>query len=87
MRAIHLNAMSKYKIETGVPQPTWEEISKYPFIELNVGDSFLVPIADASPSSVNTSRTRFCSRNKGWKLRVLKVKEGTRVWCVSKPTP
>ena len=72
-----------YLIEKNVPYSA-VEISKYPFAQMEVGDSFLVPIKDASPSCIRTSSAQFQRNHPGFRfsIRISKKEGGTRVWRV-----
>lgn len=61
------------KIEPGIPMP-----AKFPFAEMKVGDSFLVP-AKASKNTVAVYATRH-ARKTGTKFTVRKTPEGYRCW-------
>jgi hypothetical protein len=72
-----------YKIEKDVPLPALvRRRSKYPFKDLEIGDSFVIPIkSDKSPSgiyaAISTARSR---HNIG--LTTARVEGGIRVWRV-----
>lgn len=66
--------MNPLPIDKGIPLPT-----KYPFAEMNVGDSFVVP-AKVNRSAVNVAAMRF-GRKHGMKFTVRLTKDGTlRCW-------
>jgi hypothetical protein len=68
--------MSDVQIEKGIPVPTRGRASKYPWNELQVGDSFLLPNDDApSASSLSTG-----AKKAGIKIKVREVENGVRVW-------
>ena len=75
-----------YAIESGVEIPTnakpkKEKVAKYPYAEMNIGDSFFVPSGERGGSLGN-----ICAMNKkmgerlGWKFVARTVEGGVRVW-------
>lgn len=76
-----------YKIEKGITIPAGSRgngggLVKYPFLLMEIGDSFLVPVSGTSNvkvmRSLNTRGTQF--KPKKFQTRV--VKGGIRVWRV-----
>lgn len=53
---------TKYKIESGVPMPKRGQICKYPFAEMNVGDSFALAASDRN--RIKTAAIKFGHRHK-----------------------
>ncbi len=82
-----------YEIDNNIPMPKLSEkgIRKYPFAEMNVGDSFLIPynISDKKEASkirnsVRVAGIHFGTRNeRDYKYNTAIVNEGIRVWRVS----
>lgn len=74
---------SGYAIEKGipVPHPRSPRQVRYPFRQMAVGDSFLIPSKDAF-ACVQQS-VRGAARSKGMKASVRKVAGGVRVWRVA----
>lgn len=76
--------MRKYKIEKGVPilETRGTRTEEYPFRDLEIGDSFLIP----SPSSKEKQSILSQAYNRGKKLNrrfvTRTVPEGLRVWRV-----
>lgn len=71
-----------FKIEKGVPVPEKlaKGMKKYPFDQLEVGDSFFVPMADnASPSSLFSAIAQ-ARKRLNINLFSAKVDGGRRVW-------
>lgn len=68
-----------YKVEKNVPIPTDSRAAKYPFGGMQVGDSFFVPVEDATYTSVAGSAYGYARRH-GMKMSVAKEDTGTRVW-------
>lgn len=70
----------KIVIEKGVPIPSVEKASKYPFGELEVGDSFVAPVGRNSVSALiyhwngKLSPKRFRARPE--------TEKSTRIWRV-----
>lgn len=69
------------KIETGVPMPTKGRGAprKYPWYEMNVGDSFLVP----GKTHKRWHATAKAERLTGFKFSVRTVEGGVRVWRIA----
>lgn len=77
----------KYPIEKGIPIPPKEIAGPYPFSDMEVGDSFKVPIVLNTPahrvySRCSTAIKRFRKDHPEWKfaLRTLKVEGYVRCW-------
>lgn len=69
-----------YQIEKSVPVPALSTRIHYPFSQLEVGDSFLVPEADKKKAaSVRACASSFAKKN-GWKLTCKQSDGGLRVW-------
>ncbi len=68
--------MSTYKIEKGIPVPEMGEASKYPFSQMEIGDSFLIPNKKTSQTGYMTNKyalkygRKFVSRQVGNDVRV-----------------
>jgi hypothetical protein len=74
----------QFKIEKGVPLPSWQTgragQSKYPFADLQVGDSFLVPhFAKTSQMSALIGRWQRTHSNQRFATRKVEG-GGVRVW-------
>ena len=74
-----------FEIETSVPVPEKGSRKKYPFSEMAVGDSFLVPCD--GDTRVRTQATTCSavkdfrnSQENGWAGRTSMVDGGVRVW-------
>jgi len=77
-----------YAIASGIPIPEKRyKTSKYPFSLMAVGDSFFVPIKEASPSTAQQAAQMYAKRHPGYKFvaRTLKREGGTRIWCIASP--
>lgn len=80
----------EYQIDKSIPMPQRTRIAKYPFAEMSVGDSFLVPVdfeellpktlrrmtAAKTIASANLRK----SRDDKTAFIVSEVPEGVRVW-------
>lgn len=70
-------------IDKGIQMPEYVEYDtsrKYPFADMEVGDSFLV--TSEKLIRVVHSRASQVGRKRGWKFIVRKVEGGSRVWRV-----
>jgi hypothetical protein len=70
-----------YQIEKGIPVPNLGRKRKYPFAEMEIGDSFLVPMGDGK--NVNSLRIsiRNLARFLAPKRFAISIQEGgLRVW-------
>ena len=75
------------KIDKGLELPDKQSggrETKYPYKELEVGDSYLVKLKKYSKSkhaSISSAAAQWVKRNElDWKFTVRKVDEGIRVW-------
>lgn len=68
--------MSDVQIEKGIPIPGRGGSSKYPWADLQVGDSFLLS-SDNAPSASSLSTG---AKKAGIKIKVREVENGVRVW-------
>lgn len=72
-----------YKIEKGVPKPSSRKLRIYPFAEMEIGDSFFIPLSDATtsqmPTQVRNAAIAFGHRH-GRKFSVYTEEGGYRVW-------
>lgn len=77
-----------YKVEKNIPTPIGS--SSYPFSEMELGDSFLVPFDETDPIEINKIRSRIwtgvrtfrANANRGFNVKIRKVENGLRVWRV-----
>jgi hypothetical protein len=67
-----------YKIESGIPIPKNQSKSKYPFSQMNVGDSIFFSGADSQSSPVKSAKSYF--KRKGQKCLIKREGDGMRVW-------
>jgi len=72
--------MFEIEIEKGVPQPD-AKTGKYPFRQMEVGDSFFAPLGSSDPNPFNTYATAKRIKD-GRKYSVRRVDGGIRVWRV-----
>lgn len=85
--------MAVFKVEKGVPAPKRHHRMKYPFREMEVGDSFFVPLTSTSglPSTLrsNISASARSVFGQSGRIETKTVEEsgvlGFRVWLVRDP--
>lgn len=68
-----------FQIEKSVPVPATRVNAVYPFAQMAVGDSFLVPSDQAKAASVRACASAYSKRN-GVKFVCKKTDDGIRVW-------
>jgi hypothetical protein len=79
-----------FTVETNVELPTRKggrSGSKYPFAQMDVGQSFLVGSADAKVTTLRSAIGAFMKGHTGYKFAVRAVEGGIRVWRVAGDTP
>lgn len=76
-----------YALCRDIPPPVFERKTrnaKYPFKDMQVGDSFFVPTEEVPPKGVSSIRaTAYAFKRKhasGAKFTILAVTDGIRVW-------
>lgn len=69
-----------FAIEKNIPVPDWRVRARYPFKDMQVGDSFLIPQGDRK--KVYPAASAAGARH-GKKFAVRKVDDGVRVWRVA----
>jgi hypothetical protein len=71
-----------FAIEKAIPLPPAAprpgRAYKYPFLQMEVGDSFLAGLADAE--KLWTAAWRFQQKHPAWQYRTRKSEEGVRIW-------
>lgn len=71
-----------FPVESDIPVPKRMRAgSKYPFVKLEVGDSFFVPKESQRAKIVRNAADDYAKRH-GVKFRVLQVEGGCRCWRV-----
>lgn len=80
-RATSLTTASTFKIERGVPLPPRGTQSAYPFSEMKVGDSFLVPLDGRKAVNIQHALW-FSAKRKGVHILTRSDSQGVRVWRV-----
>lgn len=74
--------MSEFKIEKGIPVPSHRGApSKYPWEQMEVGDSFFVPAEDTTKNFGSLARTS--GKRMGAKFTSRKLDGGWRVWRIA----
>ena len=73
-----------FQLETGIPVPPRASFgsvrgSKYPFADMEVGESFLVP-EDVKLTTIRSAIGAFNKNNKTVKFAVRNTDTGVRVW-------
>lgn len=80
---------SPFTVEKNVPIPrsNWTGNYRYPFRQMEIGDSFFVPGDSPGEAAirVRSAASYFCHRNPGFYFSVLKVDGGCRVWRIESP--
>lgn len=74
--------MAEFKIDKNVPMPKGVRgpgKTKYPWREMEVGDSFLLPASLASRGIVGASNNRYAPR----RFAIRKTPEGYRIWRIA----
>lgn len=74
---------TKYKIESGVPMPKRDQICKYPFAEMKVGDSFVVFASDLEKTRTAASHFGRHNERKYAVRRVDPIKGEYRCWRIA----
>ena len=78
-----------FKVDKDIaPPPTYKGVSqsksKYPWDEMEVGDSFLVPYGNRQPLNLQSNMlTIGNSRRSGYRVVTKQEPEGIRVWRIS----
>lgn len=72
-----------YKIEKNIQIPL-KRTRKYPFDEMEVGDSFMIEgYTPKKIVSITSSANSFCKTHRnGWKFTVRKIEGDIRIWRV-----
>ena len=80
-----------FTIEKGIPAPVRGSATNFPLTQMEIGDSFLVPVdfADQSPEAVTLAKRKVASlaaarqgvtKTTGSKFAVRRLENGVRVW-------
>ena len=65
------------RVEKGIPVPG----KKYPYLEMEVGDSFLIPTTVKHPAGVGREGRNHAARHgKDMDFKAMKVADGYRCW-------
>lgn len=75
--------MSQFKIEKSVPIPPRSRASKYPFEQMEKGDSFVIPAADNKSLTSARSSVYAAATKQKVKVATRVDDKGLRVWRVS----
>lgn len=68
-----------YKIEKNISYPKKRD-RKYPFSEMEIGDSFFVPHKDMKNKNVLSTAAFYHSRSENKQFRTQTVSDGVRCW-------
>lgn len=71
-----------YKIEKGIKPPNTTVTSKYPFAEMNVGDSFVVDTATERQNTYSAA-IYYGRKHNGFKISSAKEGNKYRIWRVA----
>jgi hypothetical protein len=75
-----------FKIDKNIPVPKHGRLNyRYPFEEMEPGDSFLVE--DASKGQRVANRVRASASHRGYQVTVVRVSGGWRCWMIGRRTP
>lgn len=72
------------QIEKNISVPAAQNVGRpriYPFAEMEIGDSFLLPTAEKD--RVGQAAKAWKARHGGWNYRTRVLDEGIRIWRVS----
>ena len=86
IKVVHKTNDTTFHIEKGVPVPEYHGISKFPLLDMEIGDSFVAPLSDKK--ALQNAITRIHKRNRTFKFITRTVNgrgragRQTRVWRV-----
>ncbi len=75
--------MNEFKIDKDVPMPPHKRENIYPWADMEVADSFYVPIDDQGIDKLQNamiSISKYQQRKRGTKYATRREGEGVRVW-------
>ena len=75
-----------YKIEKGVPFIKGKKKTEYPWIKMEAGDSFFVPLGDKNRTEVRTriqSAAAWAGARNKMKFSIRNENDGFRVWRIA----
>ena len=70
----------EYKIEKGYDILVVYRRDRFPFLSMDVNDSFLLDVSEHK--AVYAAAKRYADRNPGWDYTIRKVEGGYRLWRV-----
>ena len=77
-----------FKIEKNIPLP--QDLrgrgGKYPWREMEIGDSFFISNEETNQTRIHSAPSYFSLRNPAYKFRVRKVAGGYRIWRIAVET-
>ena len=86
-KIVHKTNDTTFHIEKGVPVPEYHGISKFPLLDMAIGDSFVAPLSDKK--ALQNAITRIHKRNRTFKFITRTVNgrgragRQTRIWRVA----
>ena len=71
--------MSDYQVEKNIPYPLRPSYGKYPFDEMEAGDSFFILTGGVKPPAAYSAASCY-GRRHDMKFSCRKVEDGYRIW-------
>ncbi len=71
----------QFPIEADVPLPIYG--TRYPFADLKIGESFLVPREIVKSGTVSSAACAYKQAHPGWNYTTRAVAEGCRLWRIA----
>ena len=76
--------MTEIQVERGIEMPNPRVVFSYPYEDMEVGDSFVVPVLVKGKTLQNVLNANYrASKRFGWKFMARTEGEGIRVWRVA----
>lgn len=76
-----------FAIEKNIRIPTGTALDRFPFSEMEIGDSFFVPTAELSENSVRSYVSRYGKDRTDVAFKTATIEGGVRVWRVEPKKP
>jgi len=73
-------ARTPFAIEKGHPIPTGTALDRFPFAQMEIGDSFFVPKTEISENTVRSYVSRYLKDKPTIAFRVFAIEGGARIW-------
>lgn len=71
-----------FAIDKGIPCPTGTLLDRFPFAQMEIGDSFLVPKGEMSENTARSYLSRYAKDKKDVAYRAFAAEGGIRIWRV-----